>query len=326
VSLNNSQYDAIIREYNRRQNAHRRSLDERTQEAFAALPRLREINNEIASASIQCGRRMLSGDSGALAGLKAHIAALAGERQKVLQDGGYPADYLEMHYDCPDCRDTGYIDGMKCRCFKKAEIDLLYTQSHLADALSKENFDAFSFDYYSDSIIDNAKGISSLENMRRIVAICRRAIDSFEQTPANLFLYGDTGVGKTFLSHCIAKELLDRTHSVVYFSARDLFETFAEKRFSHNGEQHISTDAIYSCDMLIIDDLGTELTNTFVNSELFFCINERLANNRSTVISTNLSLQSFADTYSERIFSRISNNYTMLKMFGKDIRLLKRLQ
>ncbi|MDO5538941.1 MAG: ATP-binding protein [Eubacteriales bacterium] len=326
MSLNNFQYDSIIREYNRKQIVHRHALEERRASVFAVLPRLEEIDREIASASTQTVRRLLAGDESALAESKKQIAALSEERRIVLCSGGYPASYLEMTYDCPDCKDTGYIDGVKCHCFKKAEIDLLYTQSHLQDVLAVENFDTFSYDYYSDEIIDPARGISSLENIHRIIALCRNAVQDFDNTPANLFFFGDTGVGKTFLSHCIAKELLDSTHSVVYFSARDLFETFAEKRFSRAEQTSISTDAIYSCDLLIIDDLGTELTNTFVNSELFFCINERLINHKSTIISTNLSLQAFADTYSERIFSRISNNYTMLKMFGKDIRLLKRLQ
>lgn len=326
MSLNNFQYDSIIREYNRKQISHRHALEKRRASVFAALPRLKEIDREVASASVQSGRRLLSGDKSALAELKKQIAALSEERHIILLSAGYPADYLEMTFDCPDCRDTGYIDGVKCHCFKKAEIDLLYTQSHLQDILSAENFDTFSYEYYSDEMVDPAKGISSLENIHRIMALCRKAVADFDNTPANLFFYGDTGVGKTFLSHCIAKELLDSTHSVVYFSARELFETFAEKRFSRTQENDTSTDAIYSCDLLIIDDLGTELTNTFVNSELFFCINERLINHKSTIISTNLSLQAFADTYSERIFSRISNNYTMLKMFGKDIRLLKRLQ
>lgn len=326
MPLNNSQYDSIIRDYNRKQISHRHALEERREQAFAALPRLKEIDAEIASASIQSGRRMLSGDTAALEDLKKQIAVLASERRQILKSNGYPDNCLEMTYDCPDCRDTGYIDGQKCHCFKKAEVDLLYTQSNLQDVLATENFSTFSLDYYSDDLVDPVIGISSLENMHRIIPVCKKAIRDIETAPANLFLYGDTGVGKTFLSHCIAKALLDDAYSVVYFSARELFEILAEKRFSHTEDGTASTDAIYSCDMLVIDDLGTELTNSFVNSELFFCLNERLVNRRSTMISTNLSLQAFADTYSERIFSRISNNYTMLKMFGKDIRLLKRLQ
>ena len=128
------------------------------------------------------------------------------------------------------------------------------------------------------------------------------------------------------MSHCIARELLDTTHSVIYFSAQELFQNFAEKRFHRSNESVDYTDHIYDCDLLIIDDLGTELTNSFVNAELFSCINERLIKQKSTIISTNLPLESFASAYSERIFSRISNGYTMLKLFGQDIRVQKKLQ
>jgi DNA replication protein DnaC len=326
VALNNSQYDSIMRDYSRRQNNHRHLLEEHMREVREALPRIKEIDDAVASVSVACGRRLLSGDSGALAGLKEEIAALAKERREVLIRGGYPADYLEMTYDCPDCRDTGYIDNRKCHCFRRAEIDLLYTQSNLTDILDQENFDTFSYDYYSDEVVDPQSGISSLTRIRRVMETCRKFVDEFDNLPGNLFFYGDTGVGKTFLSHCIAKELLDSTHSVVYFSAQELFEAFARKRFSRPGETEDHTDCIYECDLLIIDDLGTELTNTFVNSELFLCINHRLSRNKATIISTNLSLKSFADTYSERIFSRISNHYTMLKLFGRDIRLQKKLR
>lgn len=325
MSLNNSQYDSIMRDYSRSQTNHRHLLEEHIREVREQLPRIKEIDDAIASASVASARRVVSGDTAALAELKQQIAALAGERQEILRRGGYPADYLEMTYDCPDCRDTGYINNRKCHCFRRAEIELLYTQSNLTDILEKENFDTFSYDYYSDEMIDPASGVSSLARIRRVVETCHRFVAEFDQNPGNLFFYGDTGVGKTFLSHCIAKELLDTTHSVVYFSAQELFEAFAQKRFSRPGEFEDHTDCIYDCDLLIIDDLGTELTNFFVNSELFLCINHRLTRGKATIISTNLSLKSFADTYSERIFSRISNNYMMLKLFGRDIRLQKKI-
>lgn len=325
MALNNSQYDAIMRDYQRLQSQHRHEQDDRIQEAYGRFPRLSEIHALIASESVACGKALLNGDNQALDRLKLHIQKLGTERTSILQKGGYPADYLELTYTCPYCHDTGYIDNQKCQCFKKAEIDLLYTQSNLHGILEEENFSTFSYDYYSDDIRD-ASGKSSLERIHRVTEICHRFIREFDQTFSNLFFYGDTGVGKTFLSHCIAKELLDTTHSVIYFSAQELFQNFADKRFNRNGETTDSTEHIYDCDLLIIDDLGTELTNAFVNSELFSCINERLINQKSTIISTNLPLESFASVYSERIFSRISNGYTMLKLFGKDIRVQKKVQ
>lgn len=330
MPLNNSQFDSIMRDYSRRQAMHRRQLGEREQKIRAELPRIRAIDEEIASASVQCARRMLQdgseGTGQALDALKDRIRALGEERGHILTEAGYPADYLEMTYDCPDCKDTGFVNGEKCRCFRKAQTDLLYTQSRLADVLAQENFDHFSFNYYSDSIREEASGVSSLDRIQKVAEICRRFVSEFDVSSDNLLFYGDTGVGKTFLSHCIARELLDSGHSVVYFSAQEFFETLARKRFRKQGEPEENTDAVYDCDLLIIDDLGTELTNSFVNAELFLCINERLAGKKSTIISTNLSLKAFADTYSERVFSRISSSYTVLKLFGKDIRLQKKVE
>ena len=325
MALNNSQYDAIMRDYQRLQSLHRHELDDRIQDAYQRFPRLQEIQAQIASESVTCGRQLLGGDEQALERLKEHIHCLSQERAAILLKGGYPSDYLELTYTCPHCKDTGYIGNQKCQCFKKAEIDLLYTQSNLQGILEEENFSTFSYDYYSNEIKD-ASGKTSLERIHRVTDICHQFIRDFDQTFSNLFFYGDTGVGKTFLSHCIAKELLDTTHSVIYFSAQELFQNFADKRFNRTSEKVDSTEHIYDCDLLIIDDLGTELTNSFVNAELFSCINERLINQKSTIISTNLPLESFASAYSERIFSSISNGYTMLKLFGKDIRVQKKVQ
>lgn len=325
MPLNNSQYDTIIRDYQRRQSIHRRQKEERVRNAYEKLPRLREIDDEVASLSVACGKKLLSGDSDALTLLKKQIQALGTERARLLTLNGYPADYLQLTYDCPDCKDSGYIGSQKCHCFKKAEIELLYTQSNIREILEQENFNTFSFEYYSADVRDPKNGVSSLERIQKVVDTCHQFIDNFDTVPANLFFYGDTGVGKTFLSHCIARELIETTHSVIYFSAQKLFELFAKERFEKNAEQRSYSEYIYDCDLLIIDDLGTELTNSFVNSELFLCINERLINRRSTIISTNLPLDVFSETYSERIFSRISTDYIMLKLFGNDIRLQKKI-
>jgi len=147
-------------------------------------------------------------------------------------------------------------------------------------------------------------------------------VRNFDKNFENLFLYGDTGVGKTFLSHCIAHELLKSAHCVLYFSAFDLFDLLAGNIFSKK-DKSTEDELIYDCDLLIIDDLGTELTNSFVSSQLFLCINERIMRRKSTIISTNLKLENFSETYSERTFSRIASNYQMVKLIGKDIRIQK---
>ena len=171
----------------------------------------------------------------------------------------------------------------------------------------------------SATIKNEATGLSALETARRAYDTAQRFVQNFDHKFENLFLYGDTGVGKTFLSHCIARELLRSTHCVLYFSAYDLFDMMAANSFSRK-DTGTDEELIYDCDLLIIDDLGTELNNAFVSSQLFYCINERLLRKKSTIISTNLSMTMLRDTYSDRISSRIISQYSIIPLYGDDIR------
>ncbi len=157
------------------------------------------------------------------------------------------------------------------------------------------------------------------------VTNCHDFIDNFENKPKNIFFYGNTGVGKTFLSNCIAKELLDAGYSVIYFTAFQLFDILSKGVFEKDADAIAAHQNIFDCDLLIIDDLGTELSNSFTTSQLFLCVNERILRQKSTIISTNLNLEQIAEIYSERTLSRISSNYSFIKLFGDDIRIKKRL-
>ena len=325
MALNNSQYDAIFRTYEQKQLKNRNTLDKRQKDVYNEVPEISNINGQISYLSVQQGKRLLEGDDSALSELKTQIRELSGRKTQLLLDAGYPADYLEPIYDCPDCKDTGYVNNKKCHCFCRAIIDLLYTQSNLKNTLQKENFDTFSFKYYSDNFVDAKTGLSSLTMMKKAYQTAQEFISTFSTDFRNLFLYGDTGVGKTFLSNCIAKELIDRSHSVIYFSAFELFDTLAKSRFGKDESADEMNEHIFDCDLLIIDDLGTELANSFTVSQLFLCLNERLLRRKSTIISTNLSLEALVNIYSERTFSRITSNYTMLKLTGDDIRIKKKL-
>ena len=153
---------------------------------------------------------------------------------------------------------------------------------------------------------------------------CHQFIDDFDHKPKNLFLYGSTGVGKTFLSNCIAKELLDKGYSVIYFTAFQLFDILSKGVFEKDADAIAAHQNIFDCDLLVIDDLGTELSNSFTTSQLFLCVNERLLRHKSTIISTNLNFNQIVDIYSERTFSRICGEYTMIKLFSQvDIRIQK---
>ena len=326
MQLQNYQYDEIMREYSRRQADGRRTASRHFAVAAERIPGLLQNEKKIARLGAGHIHAMLESrpEGGiSLQSLKNEISRLTEERRSLLISHGFPEDYLDIPYTCPRCQDTGYVGSEKCTCLRKAEASFLYSQSNLGDILDKENFSAFSFDYYSDSIINASTGLNARQTAQIAFEAANSFVRTFDDSFQNLFLYGDTGVGKTFLSHCIAGELLQRAHSVLYFSAQELFEKLAGFAFSRDAATGCLDD-ILQCDLLIIDDLGTELTNSFVSSQLFLCVNERLLRRKSTLISTNLTLEDFSDTYSERTFSRIAGSYRMLKLIGKDIRIQKR--
>jgi DNA replication protein DnaC len=208
---------------------------------------------------------------------------------------------------------------------KQAIADLMYSDSNIKTILAHENFSKFSFRYYSDDYLDEASGLSPLSNMQKIVAYCKSFIKHFNSNHDNLLLLGNTGVGKTFLANCIAKELLDRGYTVIYLTAFRLFDILEKYKFGKDNDNsyHASNqfDYILDCDLLIIDDLGTEFYNSFTNSQLYLIINERLLRKKSTIISTNLSLSDINTNYSERIYSRIISSYRIQRIIGEDIRL-----
>ena len=326
MALSNSQYEQIMRTYEQRQLDNEYQLRERYERAYSLIPELEELDHTISSLSLEKARKLLDGDETALLSLKQELTSLTLQKQRLLESHGLPSDYLELHYTCPDCHDTGYQGTQKCHCLKKAIVDLLYTQSNLHEILEKENFHTCCLDFYSSNHIDPLTGRSSLESMQTALKTCYDFVAHFSENFQNILLYGDTGVGKTFLSHCIAKELIDQAYSVIYFSAAQLFDLFARHTFGRKEEQdQEEPEYIYNCDLLIIDDLGTELSNSFTTSQLFVCLNERILRQKSTVISTNLALEDIKSIYSERIFSRISSNYTMLRLTGDDIRIQKKL-
>ncbi len=326
MALSNSQYDQLMRTYEQRQLDNEHTLRRHYEIAYARIPELQELDDTISSLSVKQARLLLEGDDSALICLKEELSRLFSQKKLLLRTNGYPEDYLTLQYHCPDCKDTGYIGTDKCHCFKKAIVDLLYTQSNLQEILEKENFSTCCIDFYSCNHIDSLTGRSSRESIQIALKACLDFVDTFSTEFRNILLYGDTGVGKTFLTNCIAKELIESSNSVIYFSAAQLFDYFAKNTFGKKEE--LAEDAfehIYDCDLLIIDDLGTELSNSFTMSQLFVCLNERILRKKSTIISTNLALEDIKSIYSERIFSRISSNYTMLRLTGDDIRIQKKL-
>lgn len=329
MALTNSQYDAVMRQYSRRQAQDEHDLEDRRLDAFGKVPQLQELERETARTGASMARRSLAGESTEEERRK--LSYLAQQRRDLLVKNGFPADYLEMHYFCSDCRDTGYIGNERCHCLRQAEIDYLYSESGLQDIVKTENFSTFRLDYYPDDLVNPSTGMSARETMDFIYKRCLDFAENFDEKHGSLFMYGGTGLGKTFLSHCIAGRLLDSAHSVMYYSSADLFDSLAREKFGSSRTQETPAEAsapaeelLHVCDLLIIDDLGTEIANSFVLSTLFGIINERLNKNKSIIISTNMALPTFRDTYSDRIFSRISSGFELLGFYGRDIRFLKK--
>ena len=322
MALNNTQYESIMQGYERVRDRNRLLLETRREEVYSAIPQIRELDASVGSLSVAQARLLLSGDDTAVDNLHTALQDIAARRRSLLSAAGFPEDYLEPVYDCPLCRDTGYIQNEngtkeKCRCFCSQEIALLYEQSNIRDMISRENFSTLSYEYYQGE---------DLNRFRNCVKICRDFIQNFKQDYHNLFFYGTVGTGKSFLSGCVAGELLQQGYSVIYFSASGLFDTLARYSFDAKEKESLACFCgdLYNCELLIVDDLGTEMTNSFVTSQLFACLNERHLRRHSTIISTNLSLEELRDRYSDRIFSRVTSNYTICKLTGPDIRMYKK--
>ena len=292
MPLTNAQHDAIMRIYDGIRTHNRHIQEQRYNEIVSLIPEYQNIENEIISVSMQAAKARISGNSQDYTSL---LKSLNDQKANLLISAGKPADYLVYH------------------------------DSNLKNITDNENFDTFSYEWYDNTTPDPSNGLTPYHNMQRIVDICHKFVDNFDKEAANILFFGGTGTGKTFLSNCIARELLNTSHSVIYLTAIELFTTFQRQDFSRFGEDKDS-DANYlsDCDLLIIDDLGTEVGNTYTNSKLFYVINERMLKKKSTIISTNLSLSEIRDSYSERIFSRITSSYTILKVFGSDIRMMKK--
>lgn len=327
MSLKPYQYNAIMRIYDGRQSASRALITAREKEIAQNLPEYTALQQQIIENSMRFATTALFSDSTTDANeLRKQNEELSQKKTALLLANGYPADYLSPVYTCKDCQDTGMIGEERCHCFKQAVVDYVYAQSNVANKIKEENFNTFSFDYYNDTVIDPKTKLTPRQNIQRIYDTCQAFVRNFDNEFNNLLFYGNSGLGKTFLSHCIAKELLGTAHTVLYLTAHELFDILGKAMYNEEEEFSASCEHILDCDLLIIDDLGTELANAFTLSRLSLCINERLVNRRSTIISTNFGVQELADRYGERNFSRILSSYTALRFFGEDIRIKKKLE
>ncbi len=327
MGLKNFQYTRILQKYDEEVFKNRHLLDERISKIYKEIPEYQKIEQKIVALSIAQAKASLFNEGSDSKRFLEESQDLLNQKKQLLQNHGYPIDYLDPIYTCKDCKDTGYIENEKCHCFKQSIVNVLYEQGNVGTILNKENFDHFKMNYYDNQTKDSTLGLTPYANMQKVVAECKRFVKEFDGLYSNILLYGNTGVGKTFLANCIAKELLDTSHTVVYLTAFELFDILEKNKFSKSfdekNEMNEKFQYILNSDLLIIDDLGTELVNSFSASQVYLCINERHLNQKSTIISTNLSLDDISTLYSERVFSRIISEYHLIKIVGDDIRLKK---
>ncbi|MFU7516742.1 ATP-binding protein [Clostridium sp. HCS.1] len=283
-------------------------------------PEILELDNLLQKKSLGLSLSILKGiDDATLNKIKDEITDLRVKKTESLVEKGYDADYLNLHYRCPKCKDEGYIGINRCSCYRKKLVQLYYKNSSLKDTLSVNNFNNFNLSLFSSHKLNEDDRFSPRKNMENILRFIREEyIPNFNSTNDNLLFYGDSGTGKTFLSCCIAKELLDDGFLVIYRTVDELMATLREIKFENNSELE---NILINCDLLIIDDLGAEQITDFTTTEFFNLLNKKLLRKKKMIISTNLSLSDIRTTYTERISSRLLGNFKLYKFYTEDIRI-----
>ena len=350
----------VMRDYELDRNRAAALLRSRQEEVYRKLPRVKEIEQELAKLGIGAAKQILadgadeadgtgrtadSADSDVTDGTNKNVQerhirhirhiknlqdstrSLKTEKERLLTEAGIPKGYFVDIHRCRSCQDTGYIEGNRCKCLNQRLIEKYYDLSNLRGQLEAENFNTFELRYYSNKL-DPLRGLSPYRNMELIYKEILNFVKSFgkaDEEFQNLLFYGAPGLGKTFLCNCIAKEILDAGHTVLYMTAPQISKLVEDYRFNRQEMENpeFAMDAVTDVDLLIIDDLGAEFDTIVTSAALFNIINQRLLAKKSTVISTNLPPEELETQYSDRMVSRFWGNYKISKFIGDDIRAKK---
>jgi len=297
--------------------------DRRLREVYEAVPDVRETDARLRANMANAVRGAVKGDMGELAKARAENRLLLHEREAMLAGAGFPADYTDDGYACDMCRDTGYVGTEVCDCLRELYMEEQRRDLSALLKLGDQTFDSFSLEWYDDAP-DPETGVSAREAMETVYETCVNYARKFGGRSRSLFFTGDTGTGKTFLAACIARVVSEKGFSVVYDTACSIFGRFEEEKFSRDAQE--AADAVrryLTCDLLIFDDLGTEMTTAFTVSALYDLVNTRLNAGKKTIVTSNLPPEALYGRYSPQIASRITGEYLTLRFFGGDIRLMK---
>lgn len=329
MPLKREQYNEIMRVINDRHYTALRLRDKRRDEIMSQFPALSIYDEEAARLRTDMVSARLGKGAKKTDEIKDKLRDIAIKKRVLIKNAGYEEEYLEVKYFCPKCGDTGYIGLKKCSCFKMLETELLNREAGLPADMGRENFKTldlrrYNNDEYLEELLPGKK-ITQREYMKTItIPRIKKYLQEFENEGShNIFMFGASGTGKTFLSSCIARELTERQHSVLYLRAGELFSKLEKQHFSKEepGEAEGLTDKLYECELLILDDLGTEFSTKYTISELYNIISDRLSRGLSTIISTNLAMSQIRSRYDERIMSRFVGQYMLIPFYGRDLRV-----
>ena len=310
--------EAVYEEFEARRQENLMSQAGRLNEVYRLCPEIKDIDKELSGTGLAIFGATMQGKNGLderLRALRERNEALQERRASLLTDLGFDKDYTEIKYNCPICKDTGYDNAKMCSCLKNALVLKGYESSGIANLLKTQSFESFSLDVYPMECQDIMK-----RNYKKL----HNFADNFDNCKEFFLLVGGTGLGKTHLSTSVAKSLVDRGYDVVYEIAQNIFSDFDADRFRDRyGDSELLSSKYFDCDLLIIDDLGTEIITNYTVSYLYNIINTRINKKLPIIISTNLSAKEIKNMYHERITSRLFGEFTIVKFEGCDVRQRK---
>lgn len=297
-----------------------KELDIRRNKLYRLAPRAREIETQLAATATKVGRAIIAGSNvrEELLKLKKANLDLQQELNDILLKNNLPKDYLDEKYTCDACEDRGNIDGITCTCYKELLKELACEKLNSLSPLKVSSFDTINLDYQSN--VSQGNENSPREQLNNIIKHCRAYAENFSKSSPNLFLHGDTGLGKTHISLAIAGVVTNNGFGVVYCSAPNILSRIERAHFSRNENEEEILEPLRKCDLLIIDDLGTEFTTQFTSATIYNLINDRILSGKPFIINTNLTFQDLNKIYTPRITSRIVGSCERLLFKGKDVR------
>ena len=324
MGYNQENFKRIRAEYETKALLAQRAADGRREEVHQKIPALRELDQRLSTFGLRIMKQALEGGNtgNSLAQLREENQQILAERGQLLRLHGYPEDYCKPHYECEKCNDSGYVGIRMCACMRRRLVEAGMESSGLGGLMKKQSFDNFSLDYYKRNPQDYAR---MEQNFRRVKSYAETFTLDEKSPSGSLLFLGGTGLGKTHLSTAVARKVIERGYDVFYNSAVGMVSDFECRRFGNTATMGDAdnTDRYVSCDLLILDDLGTEMVNQFTQSTLYYILNTRLNMSRPTVISTNLRAEDLLKTYNERITSRLFGEFDLIPFYGVDIRKQK---